>query len=119
MNLTILQAQQLFANKVARLLNYAINNNIDIVIGEVARTIEQQKINVKNGVSKTLDSYHLKKCAIDILIFKNNIYSQNSDDYKPLAIFWESLHENNRAGYFWGWDLGHFETHSNTAPKGA
>jgi peptidoglycan L-alanyl-D-glutamate endopeptidase CwlK len=117
MKLELLQAQKLFTHHVQKLLLYAINNKIELTLGEVQRTLEQQQLNVKKGVSKTLNSYHLKCTAIDLKVFKGLVYSQNPQDYKALAVYWESLHENNRAGYFWGWDLGHFEMQLDKAPR--
>ena len=40
--------------------------------GELARTPEQQAIYFKTGRSKTMNSIHLKRCAIDLNFFKDN-----------------------------------------------
>lgn len=55
--------------KVAALkwYNYCVDNNIEILIYETIRTLEQQKQNVANGASQTLKSYHLVGQALDFV----------------------------------------------------
>jgi len=106
-NLNQLQFQ--FSRNVCQLIQFANTQGYEITIGEVLRTQEQQKIYLKEGKSKTLNSYHLKKLAIDIHLFKNGKYLTANNDYAILAKHWEQLHSNNVAGYYWGWDANHFE----------
>ena len=48
------------------LLNYLIQNNYQIRLGEAERAQSQQEIYVKQGKSKTSNSMHLKRCAVDL-----------------------------------------------------
>lgn len=96
--------QQKFSYDVMKLLFFIHSNNFKVTFGEVLRTKLQQEIYFKNGQSKTLQSQHLKKLAIDL-----NFFNEKNDlifDKKELQFFgdyWESLDPLNR----WG---GNFKT---------
>lgn len=98
-----------FTGNVVKLLYYANNLGFNISLGEVYRTAEQQEYYVKNGKSKTYNSQHRKRLAIDINLFKGSEYLTSKEHYKALAVFWQDLSPYNVAGYFWGWDANHFE----------
>lgn len=55
--------QNAFLCDVAKLINYTTNIDPAIMVtgGELYRTIEQQKIYVASGKSKTMNSNHLKR----------------------------------------------------------
>ena len=120
------EAQQIFAQNVARLIAWTPSNHgYSITLGEALRTPEQQllyfegKTLAKIGSdihfvqatrkTKTMDSQHLKKLAIDLNLFIDGEYQTGKEAYKPLAEYWKSLHPNNVAGYDWSWDSNHFE----------
>lgn len=117
MKISQFQARLIFTKCIIDLLNFCEKNEIQVSIGEILRMEAQQIYNVKHGLSKTMDSYHLKGLAVDINIFKNNKVCADESVFSLLATFWESLHENTRAGYFWGWDKLHFEFHLDTSKK--
>ena len=62
---------------------------------ELLRTPEMQAIHVKTGASKTMNSMHLKGCAIDLYWFEE---SGNMVFPPELGKFWESLSVENRYG---------------------
>jgi hypothetical protein len=66
--------------------------------GELARTPEQQAIYVKTGRSKTLNSIHLKRCAIDLNFFKDGQIIWDKSILAPLGAYWETLNPKNRWG---------------------
>ena len=108
--MTLLEKQQIFSINVAKLILQSKEIfNIDISLGEAYRTIEQQRIYFNSGKSKTLKSRHMQRLAIDLHIFKEGKWLTNKEDYKPLALIWKNLHTDNDCGYFWDWDLNHFE----------
>jgi hypothetical protein len=108
--MTLLEKQHIFSINVAKLIIQSKETfGIDISMGEAWRTIEQQQIYFKSGKSKTLNSRHLKRLAIDLNIFKDGKWLTDKEDYKPLALIWKNLHPLNDCGYFWGWDIAHFE----------
>ena len=101
------QEQEAFAVDVARLLAKAIALGYGVRIGEAERTVEQQKLYVQQGRSKTMNSNHLRKCAVDLHFTKDGIlcYPQELGDY------WESLGPKNSWGGNWNSfkDKPHFE----------
>lgn len=113
--------QWAFLQDVAKLIEFAKQKGWKITGGELYRTPEQQEIYVKIGRSKTYNSYHLKRLAIDLNFFKP-IFDENGNiikhkltwdynDIKPFGDFWESLNPKNRwGGNFNSFkDIPHFE----------
>lgn len=96
--------QAKFLQHVILLVQFAVQLGFKVTPGELARTIEQQKIYVQTGRSKTLNSMHLKKLAIDLNFFLHGKYINNLPQYetlkilKPIGKFWESLDPKNRWG---------------------
>jgi len=98
-----------FAKDVNKLFIYLIDNGYKFTIGEVLRTKEQQAIYLKSGKSKTSNSKHLDKLAIDLNIFINNSLSYDAEKLKDIGNYWISLSPINVWGGSWGWDAGHFQ----------
>ena len=90
--------QSLFTKDVIKLLSFIDDLGYEVTFGEVLRTEEQQEIYIKTGRSKTSNSMHLKKCAIDLNFFKNGELVETP---KQIGKFWESLNEKNRWGGSW------------------
>ena len=99
-----------FLQDVAKLIQFAVSKGMKLTGGELLRTPEQQELYFSQGKSKTLNSLHLRKLAIDLnLIVGGQLGSR--DDYRPLGQYWESLDPKNRwGGNFKGFvDSPHFE----------
>ena len=79
--------------------------------GELWRTPEQQAIYFEKGLSKTKNSMHLKRLALDLNFFKDGKLVNDVKTLKPIGEYWEGLDPINRWGGSWGWDSGHFERH--------
>jgi D-alanyl-D-alanine carboxypeptidase len=79
--------------------------------GELFRTAEQQAIYVKTGRSKTMNSNHLKRCALDLNFFKDGQLCYDIKALSPVGDYWESLHPKNSWGGRWQSfkDVPHFE----------
>src|SRR5688572_2840287 len=92
--------QSAFVQDLVALINYAWQLNYDVVLGEVERTAEQQKIYVETGRSKTMNSNHLRRLAADVHIFDRATgeYVLDEERLSPLGKYWESLHPKNRWG---------------------
>ena len=99
--MTLGEKQELFLLNAAKLILWAFNGGYHIRGGELLRTAEQQQIYLKMGRSKTMNSRHLDKLAIDLNLIKNGSLSNNSEDYKPLSEYWMSLHPYNVWGSDW------------------
>lgn len=107
--MTLREKQSIFLKNVASLINWAFENGYELTGGELQRTKEQQEVYVNEGKSKTMDSQHLKKLAIDFNLFINGKYQIENEAYRPLSEYWKSLHPNNVSGFDWGFDGNHFE----------
>lgn len=87
MSLTLRQHQSEFARDVVRLLTYASGKGYEYTLGEAERPIEMQRIHFEAGRSKTMNSMHIKRLAVDVHFFKGGqlCYPQELGD------FWEAL----------------------------
>lgn len=92
------QHQFEFLKDLAILIQYAERLGFELTGGELERKKEMQDIYFKDGRSKTLDSLHLKKLAIDLNLFIAGVYQTSSEAYRVLGLFWESLSPYNRWG---------------------
>ena len=104
------QEQAAFLLDMCKLIQHATEHGFLVTGGELARTPEQQAIYFKTGRSKTMNSIHLKRCAIDLNFFKDGKLCYDKKVLTPLGAYWESLHPLNS----WGgngvklFDLPHF-----------
>lgn len=106
------ERQSIFIQNVAKLIQYAFANGIELTAGEMLRTQEQQAIYVKTGRSKTMNSRHLIKLAVDFYFFVGGkMLFQDKAKYiedvmiiKKLGDYWESLHPDNVWGSDWDRD---------------
>ena len=120
------EKQSIFILNVAKLIIKAYElPGYELTLGEGLRTSDQQmlyfegytlikigsdlKLAVAPRKSKTMNSRHIQKLAIDLNLFVNGEYRTDKEAYKPLAEYWRSLHPDNVSGYDWGWDFNHFE----------
>ena len=115
--MALVTEQHLFLLDVAKLIAEADKLNFVVTGGELYRTAEQQAIHVKAGRSKTMNSKHLQRLAIDLNFFTKGADGVVQLTYdiavlKPLGDFWESLSPGKNS---WGgnWnsfkDVPHFE----------
>lgn len=100
---TLSENQRIFTRNLAIFLLWASDNGYNPQLREVQRTEDQQAVYVQKGLSKTLNSQHLKSLAADIYFSKDDKIIENKADLEPLGAYWESLHKANR----WG---GNFKT---------
>ena len=93
--------QQIFTKNVAKLINFATESGIELTFGEAYRTREQQLIYVQTGKSKTMNSNHLRRLAVDFNFFKDGNLTYEWTDIKFIGDYWESLDPANRWGGDW------------------
>jgi hypothetical protein len=103
--------QAAFLLDAMKLIQYATERGFIVTGGELYRTIEQQQIYVKTGRSKTMNSNHLKRCAIDLNFFRDGMPVYDRELLKALGTYWESLNPKNSWGGNWNSfkDVPHFE----------
>lgn len=98
--MTLGENQEVFSTHVAMLINRAIELGFRVRLGEVLRTAEQQKIYCSTGFSKTMNSQHLKKLAIDLNLIVDGRLA-TAAEIRPLGKWWEALDIHNRWGGSW------------------
>jgi hypothetical protein len=103
--------QAAFLLDAAKLIQHATALGFTVTGGELFRTPEQQEIYVKTGRSKTMNSNHLKRLAIDLNFFKSGVLEYDVLVLTPIGEYWQSLDPKNSAGMFWKSfkDIPHFE----------
>ena len=109
--MSLVLEQAAFLKDVCKLLAKADSLEFTVTGGELFRTPEQQQIYVKTGRSKTMNSNHLRRCAIDLNFFKDGTLIYDQAALSPLGEYWRSLHPKNDWGGFWlsFKDIPHFE----------
>jgi hypothetical protein len=90
--------QAAFLLDVTRLINRATELGFVVTAGELYRTPEQQEIYVKTGRSRTMNSLHLQRRAVDLNFFLNGKLTYDKTVLAPLGAYWESLHPFNSWG---------------------
>ena len=103
------QKQRLFVWNIHKLIEFAYAQGFEMSFGEVFRTAEQQKIYFETGRSKTMDSRHLLRLAVDFNFFRDGEmlfaesanYIKDATAIKPLGDYWVSLHTDNVWGGDW------------------
>ncbi len=105
------QHQQTFTRNIALLILRANTLGVNLTFGEAYRTKEQEALYVKEGKSKTMNSYHLKRLAVDFNFFIGGELLLRHPSISLLGNYWESLDLlNNWGGHFnHFYDGGHFE----------
>lgn len=87
-----------FLLDVGRLVQKATELGFVVTAGELYRTPEQQEIYVKTGRSKTMQSLHLQRRAVDLNFFKDGKLCYDIKVLAPLGAYWESLNPLNSWG---------------------
>jgi hypothetical protein len=72
--------QSKFVKMVALLILYAYEIGYELTFGDAYATYGHIK-----------DSFHYKRLAIDLNLFKDGIYLTKTEDHLPLGEFWESI----------------------------
>jgi hypothetical protein len=109
--MSLILEQQIFLLNLAEFIVYCKDAGWVVTGGELYRTPEQQAIYVKTGRSQTMNSMHLKRCAIDLNFFRNGKLVYDVEALKDLGLKWESLDPKNKWGGSWKSfkDICHFQ----------
>ena len=65
---------------VALLIDYATLQGYEMTFSDAFATTGHCK-----------DSFHYKRLAIDLNLFKDGVYLTNTSDHRSLGLFWESI----------------------------
>ena len=99
--------QAKFTKDIAMLILFAHSEGIALTFGEAYRTEYQQNEHLRTGKSKTMNSRHLNRLAVDFNFFIDGQLTYEHPSITMLGEYWESLREGNR----WG---GNFRTFRDT-----
>ena len=106
--MTLREKQAKFLKMVADLVIEADEIGITVFVNEWYRTPERQKELVATGKSKTLNSFHLKGLAVDLIRIKDGKVTWDYNDYIPLGKIWQKM--NGVWGGSWKFrDAVHFQ----------
>jgi hypothetical protein len=95
--MTLGEKQELFAFLLPRLLDQAHALGFKCRMGECWRPPETAALYAQQGKGIS-NSVHTIKLAVDLLLFRAGAYLTNSEDYRTLGEWWESLHPLCRWG---------------------
>ncbi|KKM97253.1 hypothetical protein LCGC14_1169970 [marine sediment metagenome] len=105
-----------FLQDVYMLLACIMSQGWKVTFGEVARPIEMQEIYVRTGRSKTMNSQHIPRLAIDLNFFKptpggGTEYVCTKEAIQGFGDYWEGLNPKNSWGGNWNSfkDTPHFQ----------
>lgn len=98
--MTLRQQQSEFVRLVAKLIEFAYANGMELTFGECWRTPEQARLNAAKG-SGISNSLHTERLAIDLNLFVGGVFIDSSAGHKRLGEYWKSLDPHCR----WGGDF--------------
>lgn len=109
--MSLVTEQAAFLLDVCKLVVYASDEGFQVTGGELFRTAEQQAIYVKTGKSKTMNSNHLKRLAIDLNFILAGELCYDKAKLQDIGNYWEKLSPKNSWGGNWNSfkDMPHFE----------
>ncbi len=90
--------QAAFLLDVTRLIQKATELGFVVTAGELYRTPDQQAIYFKSGQTRTMNSLHTQRRAVDLNFFVNDKLTYDKATLAPLGLYWESLHPLNSWG---------------------
>jgi hypothetical protein len=98
MSETLGQKQRRFAKMVARLIDKAHELGYEVSLGDAYRDPRLHgNMGVKQGYGHSR-SAHKIRLAIDLNLFKDNDYLEQSSDHEPLGEWWEKQATDARWG---------------------
>ncbi|MDM4069633.1 M15 family metallopeptidase, partial [Escherichia coli] len=95
----------------ADLIHWAQEHGYRLTFGEAYRTPEQAALNAKSGKG-IRNSLHTLRLAVDFNLFINGEYQADTDAYRPLGEYWESI-GGTWGGRFSRADGNHFSLEHN------
>ena len=98
--MTLSESQRKFTFLIANLIQWVYNAGYELTFGEAWRTKEMAELYFQQGKG-IKNSLHIDRLAVDLNLFKDGKYLQNSEDYKPLGDYWKSLDPDAK----WGGDF--------------
>ena len=89
MALSLREKQSAFAIAVAKLILQAEKLGYGVTLGEAWRS-GPEAARLAKASKGILNSLHCQRLAIDLNLFKDEIFLQKTEDYRPLGEWWEA-----------------------------
>lgn len=105
--MTLLEAQKLFAKRIAYLIEALCERGYEVTLGEAYRPPEMAEIYAKEHKG-ILNSLHCSRLAMDLNIFKDGRLLQTVDELEDVGELWEKSLEGSWGGRFMPPDADHF-----------
>lgn len=108
--MTLREKQSQFVFLVANLINYARAQGYELTFGEAWRSKEEAARLAALGAG-IRNSLHMKRLAIDLNLFRDGTFLEDTEDHRTLGEWWEASHEGCRWGgnYTTRKDGNHYE----------
>lgn len=108
----LLQKQFTFTRLVASLIEFAYREGFTLTFGDAYRSKEEAKRLSKLGLG-IINSLHCQRLAVDLNLFKEDLWIQDGKGFQALGEYWESLSTPGIVcrwgGRFARKDFNHFE----------
>lgn len=88
--MSLSEKQRLFTRYVGMLIAWAYKHGYELTFGDAYRSPEQAAANADAGIG-IVHSLHTERLAVDFNLFIKGEYAMNTDAYKPMGEYWESL----------------------------
>lgn len=95
--MTLRQKQSKFVSMVALLIQFAYEQGYELTFGDAWASSGHKK-----------GSFHYKRLAIDLNLFKKGRYLRSTKAHKPLGMFWESIGGTWGGAWFKNPDGNHY-----------
>ena len=123
LKMTLRQKQSKFARMVALLIQFAYQQEYEITFGDawafnfwpildlLTRFLPKKWIKAIKARMHSRRSFHYKRLAIDINLFRNGKFLRSTKSHEPTGLFWESI--GGTWGGRWG-DGNHYSLGEHT-----
>lgn len=104
--------QKQFSQEAALLIQHAAEMGFGVTLGEAWRPPEMAKSYADQGKG-IATSLHIDRLAIDLNLFKGDVYLTSTEDHKGLGSWWKARGPDHH----WGGDFGD-GNHYSMSPDG-
>lgn len=98
--MTLQEIQSEFVRCVGKLIEFAADRGYELTFGETYRSPAQALAMAQSGKG-IRNSLHCKRLAVDLNLFRDNVFLTTSESHRPLGVHWKTLHPLAR----WGGDF--------------
>lgn len=108
--MTLSEKQRHFAKMLGQLLTWIYQQpGLEVTMGDAWRSPEMAAVYAAQGKG-IKRSLHIDRLAVDLNLYLHGVYQGDSEPYRIIGEYWESLDPKNRwGGRFTRQDGNHFE----------